>query len=83
MSIQKKSLINSRTATQKAIIASTRLVAPVASNKMVASKAAAKAAPKMIASKAAPKSAPKMVASKAAPKSAPKLVAKAAPKRFN
>ena len=38
MSIQKKSLINSRTATQKAIIASTRLVAPVVSNKVQAAK---------------------------------------------
>ena len=83
MSIQKKSLINSRTATQKAIIASTRLVAPVASSKMVASKAAPKAAPKMVASKAAPKAAPKMIASKAAPKAAPKMAAKAAQKRFS
>ena len=86
MSIQKKSLINSRTATQRAIIASTRLVAPVVSNSMVASKAAAKAAPKM-AAKAAPKmaakAAAKMVASKAAAKSAAKMAAKAAPKRFN
>jgi hypothetical protein len=54
MSIQKKSLINSRTATQKAIIASTRLVAPVVSNKLFASKAASKAALK-VAVKAAGK----------------------------
>src|SRR5262249_37302827 len=40
MSIQKKSLINSRTATQKAIIASTRLVAPVVSNKVATNKVA-------------------------------------------
>jgi len=41
MSIQKKSLINSRTATQKAIIASTRLVAPVVSNRVSVSKVSA------------------------------------------
>jgi hypothetical protein len=66
MSIQKKSLINSRTATQKAIIASTRLVAPVVSNKLVAASRAvfaSKAAPKMMASKSASK-----VAAKAAGK---------------
>ena len=65
MSIQKKSLINSRTATQRAIIASTRLVAPVVSNKVSASKVmAAKTALKVSASKTASKFAMK-TASKA------------------
>jgi len=61
MSIQKKSLINNRTATQKAIIASTRLVAPVVSNKYtVASRVAVKAAGKT-SSKLALKTAAKTI----------------------
>lgn len=81
MSIQKKSLINSRTATQRAIIASTRLVAPVVSNKPVsASKVmAAKTAMKVSASKTASKFAMK-AANKTAMKTASKFAMKSASK---
>ena len=70
MSIQKKSLINSRTATQKAIIASTRLVAPVVSNKYTVA-----ASRVVMASKASSKLAMK-VAGKAVSKVAQKAAAK-------